>query len=224
MRRPRSAQVESDASATPIRERIIDATIESLRDDGFAGTSARGIARRGGFNQALIFYHFGSLIDLLVATLERVSTERIAEYEHAVEGVDDVREALKLARRQYADDVARGHIAVLTELVAGASSLPQLAPEVVRCIEPWLAFTEAQIRRLLAGTPLAALVPPRQAAQAVIALYLGMEMLDHLDPDRSASTPLFALADRMQRAAAPLLARQRRGPAQRPARVSLEAD
>ena len=42
----------------------------SLRTDGIMGASARVIARHGDFNQALIFYHFGSLNDLFIAVLD----------------------------------------------------------------------------------------------------------------------------------------------------------
>src|SRR6266581_2280999 len=43
------------------KRRILDAALEALRTEGFAGATSRAIARIGGFNQALIFYHFGSL-------------------------------------------------------------------------------------------------------------------------------------------------------------------
>ena len=45
--------------------RIVEAAIETLKTEGFAGASARAIARTGGFNQALVFYHFGSVNELL---------------------------------------------------------------------------------------------------------------------------------------------------------------
>src|SRR5205807_2413899 len=65
-------------------ETIVDATLETLRQRGFAGATSRAIARTGGFNQALVFYHFGSLENLLVAALERTSEERLARYRAAV--------------------------------------------------------------------------------------------------------------------------------------------
>ena len=43
------------------KARIVAAAIETLKTDGFAGASARAIAKAGGFNQALVFYHFGSV-------------------------------------------------------------------------------------------------------------------------------------------------------------------
>ena len=66
------------AGAEATRARIVEAALQALRDEGIAGISARGIARHGGFNQALIFYHFGSVEGLLVAVAQRES-ERTAE-------------------------------------------------------------------------------------------------------------------------------------------------
>jgi AcrR family transcriptional regulator len=223
MRKPRPKETPAnDSSATSTPERIITAAITTLREDGFAGTSARSIARRGDFNQALIFYHFGTLIDLLVAALERVSADRLSQYQTALAGVTDLGSALAIARSQYEADVREGHITVLVELVAGASSVPQLAPEIVRCLEPWLAFTEAQIKRFLRGTALASLIPSHDAAQAVIALYLGMELLDHLDPSANTAKPLFIVAQRLHRAVDPLLSARPRAARNRPLRVPID--
>ena len=194
-----------DSPAASTKERIIAAAIQTLREEGFAGTSARSIARRGGFNQALIFYHFGSVLDLLVAVLEVMSTDRLAQYRAAIADVPDLRTALSTARQQYETDVREGHITVLVELVAGASSAPLLGPEIVRCMEPWIGFAEESIARFLGGTPLATVIPTREAAHALLAIYLGMELLDHLDPDADTAGPLFHVAERMLGAVEPFL-------------------
>src|SRR6266581_1571812 len=58
------------------KRRILDAALEALRTEGFAGATSRAIARIGGFNQALIFYHFGSLArpELAPQLLQRMET------------------------------------------------------------------------------------------------------------------------------------------------------
>ena len=195
----------SGDTAGSTRERIVAAAVQTLREEGFAGTSARSIARRGDFNQALIFYHFGSVLDLLVAVVEALSAERLAQYRAAIADVPDLRTALAVARRQYAVDVREGHITVLVELIAGASSAPQLGPELVRCMEPWIGFAEESIARFLGATPLASMIPSREAARALLAIYVGMELLDHLDPDTDTADPLFRVAERMLAAVEPFL-------------------
>ncbi len=61
----------SSRTGQDTRDRIIDAALRTVRDEGLVRTSVRQIARTGGFNQALVFYHFGSVEELLLAALER---------------------------------------------------------------------------------------------------------------------------------------------------------
>ena len=75
------------ARADATRARIVEAALQALRDEGIAGISARGIARHGDFNQALIFYHFGSVEGLLVAVAQRESERRSALYAPALADV-----------------------------------------------------------------------------------------------------------------------------------------
>ena len=65
------------ATATPVRrgrpstgarERILDAGIEVLKADGYAGLTIAKVAARAGENKALIAYHFGSKQGLVAAS------------------------------------------------------------------------------------------------------------------------------------------------------------
>src|SRR3984885_3256224 len=69
------------------RSQLVDAAVETLKADGFAGSSARAIAERAGLNQGLIFYHFGSVANLLLAGLDSVSALRMEQYGAALERV-----------------------------------------------------------------------------------------------------------------------------------------
>ena len=92
------------------------------------------------------------------------------------------------------EDLDAGHMAVLAEMIAGASSTPGLAAEVAARIAPWRQFAAEALRDALDGSPLAGVVEPDVAAHAVVALYLGLEMLAHLDGDRTAALALFERA------------------------------
>ena len=59
------------------RRVLVEAAIETLKDVGYAGASARAIAERAGSNQGLVFYHFGSVANLLLAALDAVSADRL---------------------------------------------------------------------------------------------------------------------------------------------------
>jgi AcrR family transcriptional regulator len=177
------------------KAKIIDAALETLRTAGIAGASARAIGRAGGFNQALIFYHFGSVRELLIAALDRTSAERMAAYRAAAEEAGDLVALTGVAGRIYREDLASGHVKVMVELIAGASSDPALAPEIVERMQPWIRFAREEVERIGAGSPLAALVPPEDAAYAIVAIFLGLEMLSHLEGDTARTERLFELAN-----------------------------
>ena len=54
---------------------LLDAAEELLISKGVVGISTRKVADRAGVNQALVHYHFGTIEELLLAVLERVSVQ-----------------------------------------------------------------------------------------------------------------------------------------------------
>jgi AcrR family transcriptional regulator len=188
------AVAQRDESPASTKERIVEAAFQTLKVEGFAGTSARAIARRGGFNQALIFYHFGTLNDLLLAALDKTSADRMSRYRDSIGKATNVDEKIQTATRLYREDLESGHITVISELVAGSLARPDLGPEVVARMEPWIEFAEGVITDLLAGSPFEGTVNPRSLAFAVVALYLGVDLLSHLDQDKSRAEALFQMA------------------------------
>lgn len=174
------------------RERIVDAALETLKNEGFAGATSRAIARAGGFNQALIFYHFGSLDGLLLAALDKTSAERLQRYREAVDGADSAEELAAVAAAVYAEDRDRGHMTVVSQMVAGSVARPELAGELVARMEPWIELCEDALRKALSTTPAAPVVPVRDLAYAVVTFYLGLNLLTHLDQDRERTEAVIA--------------------------------
>lgn len=179
---------------TETRERILRAAVDTLATQGFSTSTARAIAATGGFAPGVIYYHFEDLEDLLLAAMRYTSDSRMDRYTTRTQGVRSAGELLPVLRELYEEDVATGHIAAVQELVAGAVGSTRLADGVRAEIRRWEDFTEALIARLLSDTPFAALIPGREAAMAAMAFYLGLEMLTHLDGDRTRSDTLFAAA------------------------------
>jgi AcrR family transcriptional regulator len=196
------ARVEQEAEPGT-RGRIIEAALETLKSEGYAGTSARAIARRGGFNQALIFYHFGSVNGLLLAALDHTSAIRMRRYRAAVEEAHSLEDMLDVALRIYGEDLEAGHMTVLSEMVAGSMAHPELKPEISARLEPWIGFTEGAIKKALTGSPLRPALPSRELAFGLVAFYCGVNMLVNLERDRKEIDRLFRTARRM----APLISR-----------------
>lgn len=192
-----TAQKGTGQKGSATRTRMIQAALATLKEEGFAGASARVIAARGGFNQALVFYHFGSVKDLLLAALDTTSADRMARYEEVLAQSDAPQDLLRAARELHAEDLASGHVTVLAEMIAGSINDPDLSAAITERVEPWIDFTERAIDRLLAGTPLAALLPTRELAFGLVSFYVGADLLTAMDGDRSRTERLFEVADRL---------------------------
>jgi AcrR family transcriptional regulator len=184
------------------RRQIVEAALETLKQEGFTGATSRAIARAGGFNQALIFYHFGTLDGLLLAALDYTSEERLERYRQAVTAATSVDELLAALAHLYAEDRERGHMTVVAQMVAGSAARPELKPALVERMEPWLALCEEAIEKGFRWLELPELVPRRELAYAFVTFYLGVNLMTQLDEDRARTDALFARLE----AVAPLLA------------------
>lgn len=170
---------------------LVEAAIETLKAKGFSGASARAIADQAGCNQALVFYHFGSVVNLLLAALDDVSHSRFERYSTALDQASTPTELVDVAANIFREDLDAGYVTVLVEMIAGASSIPGLGPEVSARIAPWTQFASRAIGTTLGNSGLGSMVPASHAAYGIVALYLGLEMLTHLDGDRAPALALF---------------------------------
>jgi AcrR family transcriptional regulator len=191
--------VHQMADAT--RERILQAGLESLKRNGFAGSSTRAIGAIGGFNPALIHYYFGTLHGLLLAALEHASEERLAHHRVRLESAASLGDLIDALDVIYREDRESGFIRVVSEMVAGSVAHPELGPRVVELMQPWIALAEDGAQRALKGSPFEAMASPRELATAAVTFYLGTNLMTQLVPEEAGIEELLATARRL----APLL-------------------
>lgn len=192
-RRTTSSAGRSERSAGT-RAALVAGAIDALREVGFAGASAREIAGRADCNQALIFYHFGSVTELLLAALDDVSARRLAAYADLLEEATALTDLIDSARAIFTEDLDAGHVAVLVEMVTGAQSTPGLGEQVAARLMPWRDLAESAVRKAAAGSPVELLLPAKEVAHGVVAGFLGLELLANLDGDRAPALALFERA------------------------------
>ena len=184
-------------SSTATKDRIIAAAFETLRDEGYAGASARAIAGRGKFNQALIFYHFGGVEEALLAALDWGSEKRLARYREVFGAALTLDQFAPAAWELFREDLESGFVKVLGELIAAGSSKPELGRQVATRVEPSLAFTRETLQRVLGSSPLSMFVSVDDAAFALTSLYLGLELMCNLEQSTERAESLFATAGRL---------------------------
>ena len=173
------------------RARIMVATLQTLGTEGIIGATARAIARTGGFNQALIFYHFGSVTELLVAAAKYEGEQRAQRYAPRLQSVQALPELVAVAKELHTEELAAGGLNVLTQLLAGAASSAELRRGMMEAFAPWMQLVEDAVERVLAGTPYAGVVSSVDLSFAITSLFLGVELLHTLDPERETALSLF---------------------------------
>lgn len=179
------------AQSAEVRAALVDAAIDALREVGFAGASAREISARAGCSQALVFYHFGSVNDLLLAALDEVSARRMGAYRNLLERTGSVTALGDSARAIFVEDLDAGYVRVLIEMITAAHAVPGLGDQVAERLRPWRDLAEDAVRRALGRSPAVRLLPPAEAAHALVAGFLGLELLASLDGDRAPATAVF---------------------------------
>ena len=169
------------------RARLIGGALQVLREEGLSRASARTIAAAAGVNQALVFYHFGSVPALLAQTCRSATETRVALYRERFAAVTSLRELLAVGRELHAAERAEGNGAVLAQLLAGAQTDAELAPVVADGLSAWIAEIEAVLRRVTAELPLPDLVDPAGLARAVAFSFIGLELYEGVDAEGAAS-------------------------------------
>lgn len=199
-----NASKKPEKSPKNTKQRILDAALETVRREGLVGSSARAIAKTGDFNQALVFYHFGSVEELLLAALQRAQERRIARVGDELNAVDDLAGLVKVATKLHGgpDDP---DASALSAIVAGWSASSDVGVRVLETLAPWNEMVEAAISRALESSPFKSLVAADDAAYLVTAMFLGIEMMTRLDPTDTKADEIFASLAGMAKNVQPLL-------------------
>ena len=168
------------------RDKLLDAAARALAGDGVAGVSARTVAARAQVNQALVFYHFGSVSGLLEAAVRRSVDLAVAAYRDRLADVTTLSELLVVGRELREAERRAGNVRQMAQVLAGAMRDEALAHAGRYAMQRWSAEIEGVLARVLKPTPLHGLVDPRGLAGAVAAGFIGLELYDEIDPDAAA--------------------------------------
>jgi AcrR family transcriptional regulator len=184
---------------TRTRALLVEAGLRTLIEQGYGGSSARAIAGRAGLNPALIFYHFGGVDDLLLAALDRSSEERLQRYRTETAELGDPADFIRRTAELFREDVEGGHVTAITEMLGACLSRPHLRAQLVARMQPWTELAEGVLVRLLERTHLPMPIPTGEPAYAIVAGYLGLNLLSRLQPDLDQTDRLFELGEQLAR-------------------------
>ncbi len=161
------------------RARILDATLETLRSQGAAGTSARAIAKAGGFNTSLLFYHFGSVEGALLEAAKQDTARRVERYAERLGEVQTLQDLVAFSREMHKENVDAGHVTVLVQMLAATSAHPDMRDQLAGVFDPWIDLVRDTLDRIVGDDGIAG-ISTTDVAVGVTSLFLGLELLTHL--------------------------------------------
>lgn len=167
--------------AKDTRAALVNAALQTIGELGFAGASARHIATAAGQNQALVFYHFGTVNDLIAEACRTNTEQRVALYRDQFDKATTFAELLAVGRHVHVTEHAEGNVAVLAQLLAGARGNEVVGAAVADALNLWVTEVEKTLQRVLADSPLLPLVDLGGLARAISAGFVGIELLEGVD-------------------------------------------
>jgi len=165
----------------PTKAKLMLAVTDLLKEDGIAGLSARVIAARADVNQALVFYHFGTVMDLVDQACRAVTDEAAASYRDELAEVTSLSELLELGRELHERERAAGNITVMAQLLAGAQRDKTLAETARYALGRWNEEIETAVARALEGSPVDGVVDAPGLSRAISSAFIGLLMYDGVD-------------------------------------------
>ncbi|MFF4444883.1 TetR/AcrR family transcriptional regulator [Streptomyces sp. NPDC001502] len=169
------------------KEKLLEGALRTLAEQGIAKASARTVAATAGVGQGLIFYHFGSVDELLAAACRYGAEQRVARYRDRLAALGSLAELLEFARAMHEEERAAGNVALLGQLLAAGQTSPVLAAATADGLGLWIEELEKVLTRLLAATPLDGYADPAGLARATAASFIGIELYEGVDPTGAGS-------------------------------------
>ncbi|MFE9770850.1 TetR family transcriptional regulator [Streptomyces sp. NPDC005931] len=168
--------------ARETRTKLLEGALRTLAEQGIAKVSARSVAAAAGVNQALVFYHFGSVDELLSAACRYGAEQRVARHRARLTAVGSLSELLAFGREMHEEERASGHVTLLGQLLAGAQTHDALGPATAAGLDLWITEIEQVLGRVLPATPFGEFTDTAGLARAVAASFVGLELYEGVDP------------------------------------------
>jgi AcrR family transcriptional regulator len=116
--------------------KLVQATIASLHDVGYARTSAKEVCARAGVTQGALFRHFPTVADVLVAAAEEIGRRQVGEFEErfasAGKSKAPLAKAIELLRAQCRAPLASAWAELMVAARTDAALREKLTPAMWR--------------------------------------------------------------------------------------------
>jgi AcrR family transcriptional regulator len=158
------------------KELILEAARQSLREQGYSGTSIRAVAERAGVQLSLVHYHFGSKQAMLVAVLERENATLLERQQELFSGPGPLSAKWRAACRFLEDDLESGYVRILWELWAAGLADEQLAARWRNATAGWRRLMAEVVEEWSREVGLELPISAAAVAALVANLFQGLEV------------------------------------------------
>jgi AcrR family transcriptional regulator len=133
------------------RARLLDATIECLIEDGYAGTTIRHVTERAGVSQGAQSHHFPHRVDLVASAFEHLAEQRIDRYADRVRTLSKDRSVrLRALLDLLWEDFSSPLFTVAAKLWVASADDPELRERLIP-VEKNIYRATADVARQVAG-------------------------------------------------------------------------
>jgi AcrR family transcriptional regulator len=180
------------------RKALLDAAEELLISKGMGAITTRKVAERAGVNQALVHYHFGTIEELLLAALERVSVQ-VKERSQEIYGTDEsfMDGWFEEMQAMITSDFERGWGKVWLENLTLAANRPKIRKQYVKASTMTRKLHERQVSEMLEEHGVDARLYPAQAIVTLLDAITSKLILDRLVGIRAGHSELLAMLHRI---------------------------
>jgi len=171
----------------------MDATIEGLRTLGLSGITARELASIGDFNQALTFYHYGSMDEALISAIGGLAERRMENHRDRLLQADSLVGLLAIARELHLEDRDSGEMTALVQAYAAGTGErdPLLGPKLHQSFTGWTELISDGVDSVL-GQRFDDVMDGESIGLLISTLFVGIELIDNLDPTQGTADQMFA--------------------------------
>ncbi|QEH94086.1 TetR/AcrR family transcriptional regulator [Dermacoccus abyssi] len=169
-------------AAALTQRRLRAAVVTIVGQRGLASVTARSVAAEAGVNQALIFYHFGTLTDLVAAAYRESVDEALGRYREALASAHGLGEVLDAVEAELGTDRADGGAALMAQLLAAAGQDEALAQLARELLGEWRTVVGEAVERAMADSALEGLVSSESVVEATLSGMLGAVLVDGAEP------------------------------------------
>jgi len=173
----RTVRATERGSAT--RHHILAVATEEFLAHGYAGTSLSDLIRAAGITKGAFYHHFPSKEALAVEVVRTRQAEWAARVVQASashdRAVDQLRAMAQVASDLKEQDQGQGQATSLQRLCAELCEDPELAPQIAGYCDAWIDTAAGLVARAQLQGDIRADVDARQAAEVLVATFLGAE-------------------------------------------------